>query len=83
MLQVPRLHQPLIVLPGALLNQAVLEGKPAYSHSGKPYLPHQYFSNTIASFFTAQRQPFRSKKDLGLDEQTTPERCADIITRKN
>lgn len=70
-------------VPGALLNQAVLEGKPTYSHLGKPYLPRQYFSNTIASFFTAERQPLRLKKDLGLDEKTTPERYADIIMRNS
>ncbi|MBA3535820.1 MAG: hypothetical protein H0T84_04310, partial [Tatlockia sp.] len=69
-------------VPGALLNQAVLEGKPAYSHFGKPYLPHQYFSNSIASFFTAERQPVRLKNDLGLDEKTTPERYADIFMSK-
>ncbi len=69
-------------VPGALLNQAVLEGKPAYSHLGKPYLPRQYFSKSIASFFTADREPARLKKDLGLDEKTTPERYAEIIMRK-
>jgi hypothetical protein len=68
-------------VPGALLNQAVLEGKPTYSHSGKPYLPRQYFSNTIGSFFTAERQPPRLKEDLELDEKTAPEKYADIIMR--
>ncbi|KTD22695.1 Uncharacterised protein [Legionella lansingensis] len=69
-------------VPGALLNQAVLEGKPAYSHLGKPYLPRQYFSNSISSFFAAAPNPPRSKEDLGLDEKTTPERYAEIITIK-
>ena len=69
-------------VPGALLNQAVLEGKPTYSHLGKPYLPRQYFSNTIASFFSVGSQPVRLKKDLGLDKGTTPERYADIILKK-
>ncbi|STX38676.1 Uncharacterised protein [Legionella feeleii] len=69
-------------VPGALLNQAVLEGKPTYSHLGKPYLPQKYFSNSIASFFTAEVQPPRLKKDLGLDEKTAPEIYADIIMQR-
>ena len=67
-------------VPGALLNQAVMEGKPTYSHLGKPYLPRSFFSNTIVSFFTAERrQPPRLKEDLGLDGRTAPERVAEII----
>jgi len=69
-------------VPGALLNQSVLEGKPAYSHTGKPYLPQQYFSANIATFFSGERQPPRRKEALGLDEKTSPERCADIIIRQ-
>lgn len=69
-------------VPGALLNQAVLEGKPTYSHLGKPYLPRQYFSKTIASFFTAECQSPRSKEDLGLDEKTAPQKYAEIIMQK-
>ncbi|MBA2657649.1 MAG: hypothetical protein H0U70_11830 [Tatlockia sp.] len=68
-------------VPGALLNQAVLEGKPTYSHLGKPYLPRQYFTNTLASFFTAEPQPARLKEDLGLDKKTAPEKYADLILR--
>lgn len=67
-------------VPGALLNQAVLEGKPAYSHKGKPYLPAEYFSQSAFSFFVAKQQPARSKDDLGLDNSTAPEVCARIIT---
>ncbi|MCL9683967.1 hypothetical protein [Legionella maioricensis] len=66
-------------VPGALLNQAALEGKPAYLHSGKPYLPKQYFSNSISTFFTAPGESARAKEELGLDERTTPERCAKLF----
>lgn len=38
-------------VPGALLNQSVIEGKPSYAHSGKPYLPKQYFADNLATFF--------------------------------
>ncbi|KTD50850.1 hypothetical protein [Legionella quateirensis] len=68
-------------VPGALLNQAVLEGKPAYSHSGKPYLPQSYFSSSIAGFFAGVRQSPRMKSDLELDERTAPECYADLIMK--
>jgi hypothetical protein len=66
-------------VPGALLNQAVLEGKPAFSLLGKPYLPHHYFSDGVSTFFSGVRHPPRMKKELGLDERTAGERCANII----
>ena len=68
-------------MPGALLNQGVLEGKPHYSHSGKPYLPCKYFSNSISTFFTAERQQSRSKDELCLDKKTAPERCAEVLLK--
>lgn len=67
-------------VPGALLNQAVIEGKPSYSHTGKPYLPNQYFSNSLAAFFSGNRQPLRMKEELGLDAKTAPEKYADVIS---
>ncbi|CAM3023002.1 Uncharacterised protein [Legionella steigerwaltii] len=66
-------------VPGALLNQGVLEGKPSYTHFGKPYLPEKYFSNSLTAFFSEKRQMARSKKELGLDEKTAPECCAEIL----
>ncbi|MBL7479267.1 hypothetical protein [Legionella bononiensis] len=68
-------------VPGALLNQAILEGKPAYSHLGKPYLPQSYFSSSISGFFAGVRQSPKIKSDLGLDERTAPERFADLILK--
>lgn len=64
---------------GALLNQAILEGKPSYSHFGKPYLPNRYFSNTINGFFSGVRQQPPLKKELGLDEKSAPEKYAEIM----
>lgn len=69
-------------VPGALLNQSVLEGKPAYTQSGKPYLPCLYFANSIATFFSAERQAPRLKLELGLDEKTAPERCAEVMSEQ-
>lgn len=66
-------------VPGALLNQSVLEGKPVYSQLGKAYLPGQYFAANIGTFFSEKRQPPRLKEALGLDEQTAPERCVSVI----
>lgn len=66
-------------VPGALLNQAVLEGKPAFASLGKPYLPRRYFADSVTTFFSGERQPPRMKEELGLDERTAGERCADIL----
>lgn len=66
-------------VPGALLNEAALEGKPVFAPSGKPYLPRDYFSNTLSTFFSAVRHPSRTKEDLELDEKTAGERCATIL----
>lgn len=66
-------------VPGALLNQAALEGKPAYSHSGKPYLPHRCFSDNVGTFFSSPRQSALTKEDLGLNKKTAPERCAELF----
>lgn len=66
-------------VPGALLNQAALEGKAAYSHQGKPYLPRQFFSQSVSAFFTAKKEPMRNKEDLQLDELTAPEKLATLM----
>ncbi len=66
-------------VPGALLNQAALVGKPVYAHSGKPYLPNAYFSCSIGTFFNRPRKLAPAKEELGLDERTAPERCAELF----
>lgn len=66
-------------VPGALLNQAVLEGKPAFASLGKPYLPRRYFADNVTTFFSGERHLPRMKDELGLDERTVGERYADIL----
>ncbi|WP_211249731.1 hypothetical protein [Legionella fairfieldensis] len=66
-------------VPGALLNQSVIEGKPSYAHSGKPYLPKRYFSNNLAAFFSETRKTLREKADLGLNGKSVYENYVDII----
>lgn len=69
-------------VPGALLNEAALKGKPSYFHekSAKPYLPKHWFSETIATFFTAKSQPPRTKKDLGLSD-SAPSMMSKLIIK--
>ena len=66
-------------VPGALLNQAVLEGKSAFAPQGKPYLPKEYFADSASRFFSEMRKPPLKNSDLGLDEKTAGERCAAIL----
>lgn len=57
-------------VPGALLNEAALKGKPSYFHekTAKPYLPESWFSETIATFFIARPQAPHTKEELGLSD---------------
>jgi len=66
-------------VPGALLNQAVLEGKSAFAPEGKPYLPKNNFAKNASQFFSERRKLPLNNKDLGLDEKTAGERCAAIL----
>lgn len=66
-------------VPGALLNQALLEGKPAYSLFGTPYLSG--FSSTVTTFFSNPRRKAPLKSELDLDEKTAGERCAEVLMR--
>lgn len=66
-------------VPGAYPNQAIIEGKPSYVHEGAPYLPREYFSQNLHSFFTAENNGMRNKQELGLDEKTTAQRCVEIM----
>jgi hypothetical protein len=69
-------------VPGALLNEAALAGKPSYFHekSTTPYLPSKWFSESISSFFTAQPQKPRSREDLGLKD-TAPNIMAKLLNQ--
>lgn len=69
-------------VPGALLNEAALIGKPSYFHnkSTNPYLPEAWFSESISLFFTAKPQPSHSREELEL-EDTTPNLMAKLMRR--
>jgi hypothetical protein len=59
-------------VPGTLLNEAVLQGKPGffYDKSVKPYLPAYWFTTDIAMFLTQHQQPARTREALGLTDVT-------------
>jgi len=59
-------------VPGALLNMAAMQGKPAYFHekSTQPYLPIVWFSGTLSHFFSAAKQAPHTKTELGLSEKS-------------
>lgn len=65
-------------VPGALLNEAALQGKPSYYHNRTvtPYLPKTLFSNTISTFFNATRSSTHSRKELGLKED-----CSSLLAQ--
>jgi hypothetical protein len=60
-------------VPGTLLNEAVLQGKPGffYDKSVKPYLPAYWFTAEIATFLTQKLQPARTRESLGLNNTST------------
>lgn len=57
-------------VPGALLNEAALKGKPSYfhDHSARPYLPKAWFSESIISFFNSNRVSSHTKEELGIED---------------
>ena len=69
-------------VPGALLNEAALRGKPSYFHdqATKPYLPKTWFSESISAFFTAKPQLPHSKDELGLND-SAPNLLSKVIMR--
>jgi hypothetical protein len=69
-------------VPGALLNEAALKGKPSYFHdeTAVPYLPKKWFSGNLTTFFTAKPEPSHSRKELGL-EDTAPNLLAKHMMR--
>ena len=72
-------------VPGALLNESVIKGKPSYFHreGAEPYLPRDLFSNNIQIFFSATTNNTpRTKKELDLDDSTTAENMANIMYKK-
>lgn len=69
-------------VPGALLNEAALKGKPSYFHdkSAKPYLPKSWFSENISAFFTAKPESPHTKSELGLKD-TAPSMLSKLMTK--
>lgn len=69
-------------VPGALLNEAALKGKPSYFHdkTAKPYLPETWFSGSIPVFFSAKSQAPHAKSELGLVE-TAPSSLSKLLTQ--
>ena len=70
-------------VPGALLNEAVLMGKPGYFHdkSIMPYLTEKWFSENISDFYNAKQGPLHSRKELGLSD-TAPNLLAKLLLRR-
>lgn len=67
---------------GALLNEAALQGKPAYFHEregAKPYLDEKLFSGSLAEFFTAPRLE-RQQSEIA-DSQKTEGKVASLLMR--
>lgn len=60
-------------VPGALLNEAALKGKPSYFHdeTAKPYLPKTWFSTSIPTFFATKPVAPRTKNQLGLADNAS------------
>lgn len=71
-------------VPGALLNEAALSGKPACMGSGEPYLPKElfFFKEAIPLFFRAGKRAPLKKEDLGLSDKSVAAVYADHIVSK-
>lgn len=71
-------------VPGALLNEAALQGKPSYFHERtvKPYLPVAWFSQTVSAFFAAKPQSSHTKEELGLTD-SAPNSLLALLLKKS
>lgn len=70
-------------VPGALLNEAAILGKPAYYHNKTvtPYLPEPWFiTQSIHAFFSARPQAAHKRSELGV-EITAGEAVATLMQR--
>jgi hypothetical protein len=70
-------------VPGALLNEAALNGKPSYFHdqTTAPYLPKKWFSDNISTFFIAKPGSSHSRGELGLEEDSAPNLLVNLMMR--
>lgn len=69
-------------VPGALLNEAAFCGIPSYFHAQgmNVYLPDQWFSANLSTFFAAKRTAAHSREDLKLSDKT-PALMAACLTK--
>lgn len=69
-------------VPGALLNEAALRGKPVYCHNPvEPYLPATWFSRDLPTFFASKSGAPHTRTELGLSE-TCPEKMSQLMMTK-
>ncbi|HVT62137.1 MAG TPA: hypothetical protein VHD33_01455, partial [Legionellaceae bacterium] len=69
----------LQAVPGALVNEAAIRGKPVYAPVEKPYLPITRFAENLSLFFQMSPMPPLTKTDLGLNKETAAEACARVM----
>jgi hypothetical protein len=71
-------------VPGALLNESALAGKPSYFHNKStiPYLPEKWFSENISTFFCAKAVAARNIKKLELSESVDDAMARFILKNK-
>lgn len=67
-------------VPGALLNESAIKGKPSYFHlkNNSPYLPSAFFEQTIPAFLSAQKQAPQTLDRLQLKEGDVATRLASL-----
>lgn len=69
-------------VPGALLNEAALKGKPVYFHEEtEPYLPKPWFSKDIPTFFKGKPTSHHTLQELKLND-TAPNLLSKILANK-
>jgi hypothetical protein len=70
------------VVPGALLNEAIIQGKPGfiYDTSTQVYLPEAWFKQNVSAFLRGVRQTPHSREELGLENLTAPQALAHVLT---
>lgn len=71
-------------VPGALLNEAAVRGKPVYTlltEEEAPYLPKESFAQSPAILFRSKQAIRLDKCVLELSEDTAPQACAKAIIR--
>lgn len=70
-------------VPGALVNEAAIKGKPSYFHEQvtSSYLPKSCFANNITSFFKAKQQLPLTRHDLNIGDETAAMNMANVFMK--